>query len=125
MKRIISLLLAAIFILAGCIKNPIPENTTDDSKDTTASVQLTDDLVNLEMPEYKSFGDEAFLKYFENRLYKDMVSSINSDEYFIENVQAIYYSQEYIDEFLFNSQSNLFFGFTLAKYESRLLNWVS
>ena len=117
MKRIISLLLAAIFILAGCIKNPIPENTTDDSKDTTASVQLTDDLVNLEMPEYKSFGDEAFLKYFENRLYKDMVSSINSDEYFIENVQAIYYSQEYIDEFLFNSQSNLFFGFTLAELE--------
>ena len=40
---------------------------------------------------------------------------MDSDEYFVENVSAIYISQEYIDELAYNSQANIYFGYTLQE----------
>ena len=70
-------------------------------------------------PEFSGMNDPALLQYIEDDLYENLVTSLDSDEYFVENVQAVYISQEYLDEIAYNSQSNVFFGFTLAELEAQ------
>ncbi len=69
----------------------------------------------LSVPEFSSLGDPALLPYMEDTLYEGLVSTLNSDEYFVENVSAVYISQEYLDELAYNSQANIYFGYTLAE----------
>lgn len=57
----------------------------------------------------------ALLQYIEDTVYRETVCSLNSEEYFVENVSAIYISKEYLDEVAFNSQTNIYFGYTLAE----------
>jgi hypothetical protein len=40
---------------------------------------------------------------------------LDSEDYFVENVSAVYVSKEYLEELAFNSQSNIYFGCTLAE----------
>lgn len=72
-----------------------------------------------ETPDFKGMNDPALLPYIEDTLYQELVASLNSDEYFVENVSAIYISQEYLDELAFNSQANIFFGYTLAELDEQ------
>lgn len=39
-------------------------------------------------------------------------------QYYVENVSAVYVSQEYLQELAYNSQSNVFFGYSLAELDS-------
>ena len=103
MKRLIALVLSLVFVLMSCTSKKANE----------AKIEFAP----AEIPEYSSYGDASFLKYVENKVYTDTLDSLDSDEYFIENVQTLYYSQEYIDELLYNSQTNIYFGFTLSELE--------
>lgn len=47
-------------------------------------------------PEFRRMGDAALLPYLENSLYEQLVSDLDSSDYFVENVQAVYISQEYL-----------------------------
>ena len=58
---------------------------------------------------FSKLSDPALLPYIESNLYAELVATLDSDEYFVENVKAIYISQEYLDELAFNSQANVFF----------------
>ena len=49
-------------------------------------------------PEFSGMNDPSLLQYIEDDLYENLVTSLDSDEYFVENVQAVYISQEYLDE---------------------------
>ena len=64
-------------------------------------------------PNFKGMNDPELLPYIEDTLYGELVSTLDSDQYFVENVTAIYISEEYLEELAYNSQSNIFFGFTL------------
>ena len=64
-------------------------------------------------------GDAALLPYLENSLYEQLVSDLDSSDYFVENVQAVYISQEYLDELAFNSQENVYFGYTLSELNAQ------
>ena len=66
---------------------------------------------------FESLNDSDLLNYVEDNVYDGLVEQLNSDGYFVENVSAVYISQEYIDELSFNSQSNIFFGYTLAELD--------
>ena len=57
--------------------------------------------------------DEKLIPYVENTVYSDLVSTLSSDDYFVDNVKAVYVSEEYIEELTYNSQSNIYFGYTL------------
>ena len=89
MKKLCSLLLALV-LLAGC-------------------------ALGESAPEFRRMGDAALLPYLENSLYEQLVSDLDSSDYFVENVQAVYISQEYLDELAFNSQENVYFGYTLSE----------
>ena len=64
---------------------------------------------------FSGMGDPNLLRYTEDTIYENLVATLDSDEYFVENVSAVYISQEYIDELAFNSQANIYFGYTLQE----------
>lgn len=64
---------------------------------------------------FSGMNDPNLLRYTEDTIYENLVTSLDSDEYFVENVSAIYISQEYIDELAYNSQANIYFGYTLQE----------
>lgn len=66
---------------------------------------------------FESLDNADLLTYVEDNIYDGLVEQLNSDGYFVENVSAVYVSQEYIDELAFNSQSNIFFGYTLSELD--------
>lgn len=68
---------------------------------------------NTIVPEYDDLNDDELMQFVEDNLYFEIVNSLDSDEYYVENVQVAYVSKEYIDELNYNSQSNVFFGYTL------------
>ena len=70
-------------------------------------------------PDFRGLNDPALLPYIEDTLYAQLVGTLNSEDYFVENVSAVYISQEYLDELAYNSQANVFFGFTLAELEAQ------
>ena len=142
MKKIIALLLACAIALTGCKADNSSNTTsaqttvavvTDAATETAASsvadtteAQTSQDIVaNADVefkniiPEYDSLSDPDLLRYVEDSVYDDIVSQLNSEGYFVENVQGIYISKEYIDELEYNSQSNIFFGYTLNELEEQ------
>lgn len=70
-------------------------------------------------PDFRGLNDPALLPYIEDTLYAQLVGTLNSEDYFVENVSAVYISQEYLEELAYNSQANVFFGFTLAELEAQ------
>lgn len=64
---------------------------------------------------FSGMNDPNLLRYTEDTIYESLVSALDSEGYFVENVSAIYISQEYIDELAYNSQANIYFGYTLQE----------
>lgn len=122
MKRVVALLLSFMMLLTGCGQVQSQTTAVSESSVTaepTEPVESTTELVvlNEAVPQYDSLDDEDLLAYVEDLVYRDAVTSLNSDEYFVENVSAVYVSKEYLDEVAFNSQSNIYFGYTLAELD--------
>ncbi len=101
------------------------ENDTaqESSAEETVSVAVPDDDADTTPYEYevdfKNLDDADLMDYVEDSIYEEVVANLDSDKYFVQNVEAIYISQEYIDELAFNSQSNIYFGYTLAELDEQ------
>ena len=65
--------------------------------------------------EFASLNDEKLFRYVGDAIYEELVASLDSDQYLVESVEFCYISKEYIQELEFNSQANIFFGYTLAE----------
>jgi hypothetical protein len=116
MQRIIALLLSIIIIIAGCGQAQQQSTTENVSSSMTEPIEFTTESIAWEdiEPQYNSLDDPQLLAHIEDLVYRDTVNSLNSKEYFVENVSAVYISKEFLDELAFNSQSNVYFGYTLA-----------
>lgn len=66
---------------------------------------------------FNSLNDPDFQRYIEDKVYSDLVEQLNSDDYFVENVEAVYVSKEYLEEVAYNSQENIYFGYKLSELE--------
>lgn len=66
---------------------------------------------------FSSLNDPNLMRYVEDTVYSDLVNQLNSDDYFVENVEAIYISKEYLDELAYNSQENIYFGYKLSELD--------
>ena len=98
MKKLLSLLLIAAFL---CL--PFTNGFAETSQSSS--------------PEFSGLNDPSLLSYVEGTLYQQLLDSL-SDEYFVENVNALYISQEYLEELAYNSQSNVFFCYTLQELDA-------
>ena len=119
MRRILALFLVMILALSGC-STKVPENNTTE---VTAIATTTEEIqINaIETDITKSFtglDDENLLAYIEDDIYAQLVAELDSDEYFVENVSAVYLSKEYIEELEYNSQANVYFGYTIAELDA-------
>lgn len=107
MRKLISLVLSLILLInVSYMSNGHAQN-------------ILSDPVNTEHPDFHSLDDSGLRTYLESTLYNTLVSELDSNEYFVENVSAIYISQDYLDELEYNSRANVFFGYTLSELESQ------
>ena len=113
MKRLIALFLSLTMVLTGCFK-PQAKNPTSESTINTVSAPV--EWVEV-LPEFDSLSDEDLLLEVENLVYRETIEALDSEEYVVENVSAVYLSKEYLEEAAFNSQSNVYFGYTLAELD--------
>ena len=119
MKRIIAVLLSIVMLLTGCGQVQ-PQSTTpsNDIVVTETTEPTTEPVVWEDVePQYDSLDDVELLAHVEDLVYRDTVASLNSEEYIVENVSAVYISKEYLEEVAFNSQSNIYFGYTLSELD--------
>lgn len=121
MKRLIVLLLSIVMVFTGCGQAQ-PQTQTIKSSDTPTQIEMIEPATTPfvwedVVPQYASLDDAELLVHVEDLVYRDTVTSLNTDEYVVENVSAVYISKEYLDEVAFNSQSNIYFGYTLAELD--------
>ena len=146
MKRVVAIVLCIALVLSGCASASSPKEPAQGSTASKGDSSVTEEAtqaVNEEKedkkdiegdqtdaasetqelkeaaPSFKGMDDPELLNYVECNVYTNLVQSLNSAEYFVENVEAVYISQEYIDELTYNSQSNVFFGYTLEELDQQ------
>lgn len=115
MKRLIALILV-LTLLTGCSSQT---KTTSDSSDTVSTSSEPKQVSDLQIkdesvPEFKSLNDENLLTYLKDEVYTELVDKLDSEDYFVENVDAVYISKEYLEEIEYNSQENIYFGYKLS-----------
>ena len=139
MKRLISIILVCAFLLSGCATSSSNSMSADSAtpemniRNETQLPQAGDegteyaDVVETpaKLPSnqvssnsqpditFTGLDDASLLQYVEDNVYTSLIQQLNSEDYFIENVEAIYYPKEYIEALAFNSQPNRYFGFTV------------
>ncbi|MCQ2548569.1 MAG: HNH/ENDO VII family nuclease [Lachnospiraceae bacterium] len=144
MKRTIALLLACTLTICGCSQTTVePVNTletenynqeeTQDEAYSSEEIDLDEGLSELatEIPieeqgdpseyeyevSFNGLDDEELLQYVEDNLYAEIIKQMDSSDYYVENVSAVYVSKEYLEEVSYNSKSNIFFGYSLEDIE--------
>ena len=138
MSRLLALFLSVALLLSGCASQPqetnpsaSSETTAENIEDGTSESSIASEAKLVEIPEeekgddtdftykpeFESLNDEELLDYIKDNVYQEIVSELDSSEYFIENVDAVYISQDYLEEAAYNSKSNIFFGYTLEEVE--------
>lgn len=124
MKKIISLILCAAIMLTGCstVENADSQISFYNSQTTVSqssevpaeSISEITDWEDVDV-QYDSLDDKLLLAHIEDSIYSEAVRNLSSEQYFVENVSAVYLSKEYLEEVAYNSQSNIYFGYTLAE----------
>lgn len=118
MKGAVALILTIVMALSGlpgCASSgskasEASANDSGGSVDKVATIQTAD-------LDFDGLSDPDLQRYVADAVYADLVQKIDSDEYFVENVETSYVSQEYLDELVYNTKANIYFGYTLAELE--------
>ena len=117
MRKLFAGLTALAVFLSGC---SAPVNTATETATTTSELPTVSDVPEFEAePSFASYGDSDYLQYVEDQVLASAESELASDDYAIHDVTATYVSQEYIDELAFNSQENIYFGYTLSEIQAQ------
>ena len=109
MKRVIAIILSFSLLLPGCGASNEDESTYVSEESVISDIEIFEKVE----PTYSELADLALLAHIEDLVYRDAVLSLDSTEYIVESVKATYISKEYLEEVAYNSQSNIFFGYTL------------
>jgi hypothetical protein len=111
MKRVLALLLVCLLALAACVPQNAKGSQPQQSTEQQSAAPIPEE-------KYSGLNDPALLQHLEDSLYTDLLAKLGED-YYIENVEAIYISKEYVDELAYNSQENIYFGYTLSELEKQ------
>jgi hypothetical protein len=117
MRRLLSLVLALSMLLCGCAKpQPQPKETAAVPV-TTVPVPTTIPWEETEL-QSSSLGSVKLLNYVEEEIRTELSQSLDPEIYRVDEVSVKYISKEYLEELEYNSQVNIFFGYTLAEVEA-------
>lgn len=98
MRKLLCLLLI-LALLTGCAAPAAPQ-------------------VRQELPSFAGLSDPSLLNYMEDAVYDQLVTALDSDQLFVENVSAVYISAEYLTELAANSRENIYFGYSLSQLDA-------
>ena len=141
MRKLIAIILAFVLLLSGCTSTaPQASPTvapTSQVENTEASDDTASEVVDLhwleDNPEeivegdskseprevsFTSLQDPELIDYVEQNVFSELSAQLG-DDYRVEGVSATYISKEYLEELAYNSQSNLFFGYSLADLDAQ------
>lgn len=135
MKRFLALCLVIVLCFTGCTMDSkgaseivttvqetiaetsdVTETQESETEETTFSNSTT--ATEAQNLNYTSLNDPELLQYVKDTVYTDVVEGLNSEKFFVENVDTVYVSKEYLDELSYNSQENVYFGYTLSDITS-------
>lgn len=132
MKRVIALLLAMLMTLTGCtqqtVQNQTPETITPVEAETSSvPTTKTEQAIEQDVPvfakdaepNFATLSDPSLLQYVEDNIYSDLVAQFDSEDYIVESVNAVYVSEEYLEEVAYNSKANVYFGYTLEELDAQ------
>ncbi len=107
MKKILTLLYIAIFL-----------NFTVQSSIADV-VSISDNETNYINRHFYSsnLNNQELFEYIESTVYQSVIENLD-DDYYIEEVSTIYISKEYLETLAFNSQENIYFGYTLSELDA-------
>lgn len=114
MNRIIAVFLSCILILVGCTTPEFNSKNSESSEKSFFTEQEIFSRTEQQEVNFPDISEPELLEYVEENVYTDLVTSLNSTEYLVENVSAKYISNEYLEEVAYNSQANIYFGYTLS-----------
>lgn len=69
--------------------------------------------------EFGRLSDPDLLPYIEDTLYDSLITDLGSDEYFVQDVEAIFLSDEYLETVAYNSRENVYFGYKLTELDEQ------
>ena len=70
-------------------------------------------------PEFASLDSEGLQDYITDSFYTSLVKELDGTDGFVTSIESVYISQEYLDELVYNSKSNIFFGYTLQELDQQ------
>ena len=120
------LLLTLAMALQGCggiqpsstSSDPAPtESEALGAKDTSS--KASKGTTSAPDVEFSGLDDENLQRYLRDTLYTALVEDLDSDQYYVENVDTKYISKEYLKELAANSKENIYFGYTLSALEQQ------
>lgn len=116
MKKIVAFLLCICIVLSGC-----SFDQAIDTEAETGSIQSQSDTQGIteeeEAPEFANLSDPELCSYLEENIYTDVITTLDSQDYLVQDVKMTYVSKEYLEELAYNSKSNIYFGYDLADVE--------
>lgn len=117
MRRIVSFLLVVVLC---CSMVTIVSAAESTEESLVSDEDQTEELLTgkQEISDFTGIDDPEFLEYLKQEVYTKAVRSINSDQYFVNEVKAIYISKEYLEESAYNMKTNTIFGYKLADLEN-------
>ncbi|SDB05022.1 A nuclease of the HNH/ENDO VII superfamily with conserved LHH [Ruminococcaceae bacterium FB2012] len=135
--KVISLITSSVIMLTSCSAAvDSDESSSLSSNETTAvtiiespdSESVASDITEIKELEFKvntadlkfdSIYDTDLHRYMEDSIYDDLVTQINSDEYFIEKIETCPIEKGYIEHLEYNSKKNIYFGYTLDELDQQ------
>lgn len=111
-QMIIAIALSLLFSTGCSTQNESANHQSSTITNTQTDVKETDYQPAEFEPDYYDINNPALLQYLQDTTVAGLEYELDEQEYIIDNIQAVYISQEYLDELEFNSQSNIYFGYT-------------
>lgn len=127
MKKVIALILISALLFCGCSEATTVDSQSSSVSSSSTNVTVTSDSSVSESTAettesdngYRDLSDPDLLDYIEDTAYEELVNKIDNDKYVVQNVEAIYISEEYLEELEYNSKQNIFFGYTLDEVDAQ------
>lgn len=115
-KKLLAVLMSGALALSGC-SIPVHQDSADSNSPETQQANL--EVSAAQGGQFAKMSEEGLPEYIRDSVYEQVLSRGLPDGSLVENVQAVYISQEYIDELAYNSQSTVFFGYTIAELQNQ------
>ncbi len=137
MRKLIAVILILSLALCSCVSEKQTVKT-DESISTTSLEKGEEDLsLNTEnvnaaendqvedeeydpedyeyVVDFRDLDDKELLRYIKDNVYSSLISDLNNPDYYVEKVDTVFVSKEYLEEVEYNSKSNIFFGYSLEE----------